>query len=80
MVRRVAGLHQCLAKAEASNEAAVKQAKSVSDHCEQLMEEVEKLKVGIFHISWASGFLRLRFPNIPELCQLCEFVQILRTS
>lgn len=44
VVRRVAGLHRCLAKAEASNEAAVKQAKSVSDHCEQLMEEVEKLK------------------------------------
>lgn len=45
MVRRVLGLHQCLATALASSEAAVKQAKGVSDHCEHLMEEIEELKV-----------------------------------
>ena len=45
MVRRVLGLHQCLATALASSEAAVKQAKGVSDHCEHFMEEIEELKV-----------------------------------
>ncbi|CAB3998695.1 B-cell receptor-associated 31-like [Paramuricea clavata] len=44
VVRRVVMLHQNLAKALASSEAAVKQAKGVSDHCEQLMEEIEELK------------------------------------
>jgi hypothetical protein len=41
-------LHQNLAKALASSEAAMKQAKGVSDHCEQLMEEIEKLKVHLW--------------------------------
>ena len=45
MVRRVLGLHQNLATALASSEAAVKQAKGASDHCEHLMEEIEELKV-----------------------------------
>lgn len=40
-------LHQTLATAQASSEAAVKQAKSVSDHCKQLMEEIEELKVHV---------------------------------
>lgn len=44
VVRRVAMLHQNLATALASSEAAVKQAKGVSDHCEQLMEDIEELK------------------------------------
>ena len=44
VVRRVVRLHQNLAMALASSEAAVKQAKGVSDHCEQLMEEIEELK------------------------------------
>ena len=41
-------LHQTLATAQASSEAAVKQAKGVSDHCEQLMEEIEELKVHVW--------------------------------
>ena len=48
VVRRVVRLHQNLATALASSEAAVKQAKGVSDHCEDLMEEIEELKVHLW--------------------------------
>ncbi|XP_046840851.1 B-cell receptor-associated protein 31-like [Xenia sp. Carnegie-2017] len=44
VLRQIARLHKQLATALASSEAAVKQAKGVSDHCEQLMEEIEDLK------------------------------------
>ncbi|XP_028398115.1 B-cell receptor-associated protein 31-like [Dendronephthya gigantea] len=44
VVRRVASLHQHLANALAKSEAAMKQAKGVSDHCEQLMDEIDELK------------------------------------
>lgn len=45
VLRQIARLHKQLATALATSEAAVKQAKGVSDHCEQLMEEIENLKV-----------------------------------
>ena len=45
VLRQIARLHKQLATALATSEAAVKQAKGVSDHCEQLMEEIEDLKV-----------------------------------
>ena len=60
VVRRVASLHQNLANALAKSEAAMKQAKGVSDHCEQLMDEIEELKVHLW-------FSFLEFSNMTIL-------------
>ena len=59
-MRKVIKLISKQAELEASNEASLKQAKNVSDHCQKVMTENEKLKEVSPHHNGVFGQLRQR--------------------